>query len=67
MNATRGNANTEALRMLLKAWHLIAKLPSRFQEQVWRRILRAERNCGSDQRNRTRTETPQPIKRKQML
>src|SRR5206468_10499230 len=33
----------EALRKVLKEWHVGAALPPRFQEGVWRRIEQAER------------------------
>jgi len=42
MRIDNSNRNTPPLRALLKEWKQEASLPPRFQEQVWRRIERAE-------------------------
>ena len=42
MKTDNSNENDASLRALLKEWNPEASLPSRFQEQVWRRIERAE-------------------------
>ncbi|MBX3732884.1 MAG: hypothetical protein KF791_09845 [Verrucomicrobiae bacterium] len=42
MKTDNSNTNTPGLRALLKEWKQEASLPPRFQEQVWRRIERAE-------------------------
>lgn len=42
MKTANSNTNTPRLRALLKEWKQEASLPPRFQEQVWRRIERAE-------------------------
>ena len=40
MNAP--NDNDEALQKKLKTWRLSSPLPHRFQEEVWRRIVRSQ-------------------------
>jgi hypothetical protein len=42
MNTDQPNDRDEALGRLLKEWRTETSLPPRFQEQVWRRIERAE-------------------------
>jgi len=42
MNPNPGPENDESLRKVLRQWAVDAPLPPRFQEQVWRRIARAE-------------------------
>ena len=42
MKTDNSNENDPLLRALLKEWKPEASLPPRFQEQVWRRIERAE-------------------------
>ena len=42
MKTNNSNENHAPLRALLKEWKPEASLPPRFQEQVWRRIERAE-------------------------
>lgn len=42
MKTESSNENDVQLRALLKEWKPEAPLPPRFQEQVWRRIERAE-------------------------
>jgi hypothetical protein len=43
MNPNTGPDNDESLRKVLRQWEVDTPLPPRFQEQVWRRIERAER------------------------
>jgi hypothetical protein len=42
MKTNNSNENDASLRALLQEWKPEASLPPRFQEQVWRRIERAE-------------------------
>jgi hypothetical protein len=42
MKTDNSNENDAPLRALLKEWKQEASLPPRFQEQVWRRIERAQ-------------------------
>ena len=42
MKTNNSNENDTSLRALLQEWKPEASLPPRFQEQVWRRIERAE-------------------------
>ena len=42
MKTNNSNENDTSLRALLQEWKPEAPLPPRFQEQVWRRIERAE-------------------------
>lgn len=42
MKTDNSNENDTSLRALLQEWKPEASLPPRFQEQVWRRIERAE-------------------------
>jgi hypothetical protein len=42
MKTNNSNENDASLRALLQEWKPEASLPLRFQEQVWRRIERAE-------------------------
>ena len=42
MKTNNSNENDASLRALLRKWKPEASLPPRFQEQVWRRIERAE-------------------------
>jgi hypothetical protein len=42
MNTILANEDDQKLSMLLRAWKVEAKLPPRFQEQVWRRITLLE-------------------------
>jgi hypothetical protein len=42
MNTNKPNEEDAPLRALLKEWKPQSSLPPRFQEQVWRRIERAE-------------------------
>ncbi len=42
MKTNNSNENDASLRALLQVWKPEGALPSRFQEQVWRRIERAE-------------------------
>jgi hypothetical protein len=42
MNPNTGPDKDEPLRKVLREWVVDTPLPSRFQEQVWRRIERAE-------------------------
>jgi len=42
MKTDNSNENDAPLRALLREWQPEASLPPRFQEQVWRRIERAE-------------------------
>ena len=42
MRIIKKDENDEPLRMALREWKVDAILPSRFQEQVWKRISREE-------------------------
>ncbi len=42
MNTTLANEDDEKLSKLLREWKVEVSVPPRFQEQVWRRIERAE-------------------------
>lgn len=42
MNTNHPNENDPALRAALREWRVCDPLPPQFQEQVWRRIERAE-------------------------
>lgn len=43
MKSNSNTDNDESLRSALREWKVEAKLPPRFQEQVWRDIARAEK------------------------
>lgn len=42
MSTETSDNDSDSLNELLKSWKVEASLPPRFQEQVWRRIARAE-------------------------
>ena len=60
MNAMRPSTKDELLRKLLKAWRVVATLPSRFQERVWRRIWCAEWANTKDQAEKQRSPDSRP-------
>ncbi len=47
MSTRTPNQNRDPLDDLLKSWKVEATLPARFQDEVWRRIARAEERSAS--------------------
>lgn len=47
MSTEKSNNDSDSLGELLQSWKVDAPLPPRFQEQVWRRIARAEEKPAS--------------------